>query len=371
MTASRLFILTVSGILGSLVGCSPEQTFSGPPQNNSQGGGNQTSSGTETGGANPTTGGVSSQDTTAPAQGGAATGGAAASATGGAANPTGGTTGSGATGGTKATTGGTKATTGGTKATTGGTKATTGGTRASTGGRVATGGAVSDPTGGAAATGGTTAAVSLTECTFGSALTVTTSDGYVSTAATAANGTCGGYSFSWTSQCSASATATGTTTISPCTDTSATKCPASITEKKFTPTGGLCATGSISGCSDYSATIGFGFNLNQAPASSTTGTLAQSGTGLQIKFSGTKPTSLRVQVSDDSGLTKGDYCYDISTGTSPVKIPWGSFAYQCWDTAAVPLPATALITKIQFIIPSAETKASSFSDLCITGVSSY
>ena len=369
-------ILTASAFAISMQGCSPSTTLQTPP---ADGGSNAAGTATTLGG----NGGAGNGGTSSSATGGN-TGSGAATATGGTPSlNTGGTPGLSTGGSPPLATGGHVATnTGGSPpVSTGGHVATnTGGSPPlATGGYVATntGGSPPVATGGAVATstGGAETTVP-TSCTFGTALTVTDTNGYVSTAATATAGVCGGYGYAWTSACGG----TGTTpTINPCNSSDITKCPTSTTTVTAFPTGaGLCTTGSAPICSDYSETLGFGFNLDQVSGASAAGTIAQTGTGLAITISATKwPAALRVQVSDNTTPTAVTYCDDISakaTGTTAVtvQIPWSSFNTTCWaPTTGTTLAASTLVTQVQLTIPSDKTTAYSFTNLCITGVTTY
>jgi|GEM_PF-2615641 len=351
-TASRLFILTVSGILGSLVGCSPEQTFSGPPQNNGQGGSSseQSSDTTTTGGMGyPGTGGASAQDTSG--QGGAATGGASSQQTGGAGNATGGaasdTGGKSSTGGTKTSTGGT-----GTKTSTGGTKASTGGSKA-TGGKSSTGGADSDPTGGKASTGGATAAGTTAPANTGTTVEFSASGkatgamsgwGYVAMGATdtVTSPTCG------SSQTEITATA-------PCTST---------TNWEGT---GLCVTGEVpiadTAYKSWGLAVGVGASVSKTEG------LGQSFSSVTISVSGTPKTNLRAQVhlvGEPDGTT---YCAMLTPGTA---IPFTDFVTDCWETTPAGTAITAAdvpnIDKIAVQVSANDTAAITVTNLCITGI---
>jgi len=358
MTASSLFILTVSGIIGSLAGCSPEQTNAAPPVNTAvpQGGSTTTdSNATGTGGLSyPATGGTSASNSSAPSQGGNnATGGANAA---GGAPATGGTS-SAATGGRIGTTGGAP-TTGGRTGATGGTKAATGGTKAATGGTTS----VANPTGGSDATGGApvTTTSAAGSCTLAGAIAVTSA-----TTGLVTDGTCSGYAYAYAT--ASTKDTTGTATITPCTGT------ACATVGTFADADKLCATaGSVGGSSDYGDVAGIGFNLNQSGA--TIGTMSITGTGLQISFTaGTKPGVLRAQIANSAGT---NYCFDISLSTSPVKIPWASFNTECWtgpDANAKAFDGTSPIKSVQLIVPDPGTgkAADTFANLCLTGVATY
>ena len=351
MTASSLFILTVSGIIGSLAGCSPEQTNAAPPVNTAvpQGGSTTTdSNATGTGGLSyPATGGTSASNSSAPSQGGNnATGGANAA---GGAPATGGTS-SAATGGRIGTTGGAP-TTGGRTGATGGTKAATGGTTS-----------VANPTGGSDATGGApvTTTSAAGSCTLAGAIAVTSA-----TTGLVTDGTCSGYAYAYAT--ASTKDTTGTATITPCTGT------ACATVGTFADADKLCATaGSVGGSSDYGDVAGIGFNLNQSGA--TIGTMSITGTGLQISFTaGTKPGVLRAQIANSAGT---NYCFDISLSTSPVKIPWASFNTECWtgpDANAKAFDGTSPIKSVQLIVPDPGTgkAADTFANLCLTGVATY
>jgi hypothetical protein len=359
MTASSLFILTVSGIIGSLTGCSPEQTFAGPPASTvvPQGGTSAAeSSATGTGGLSyPASGGTSASNSSAPSQGGN-------NATGGA-NSVGGVT---ATGGNNATGGNSSAATGGRTGATGGKTGATGGKTGATGGtKAATGGDTSgaNPTGGNAATGGAspvTTTAANASCTLAGAIAVTSA-----TTGLVTDGTCSGYAYTYATK--STFDTTGTATITPCTGT------ACATVGTFADTDKLCATaGSVGGSSDYKDVAGIGFNLNQSGA--TIGTMAITGTGLQISFTaGTKPGVLRAQIANSAGT---NYCFDISASTSPVKIPWASFNTECWtspDTNAKAFDGTSPIQSVQLIVPDPGTgkTAYTFANLCLTGVATY
>ena len=349
-------VLTASIVAIALQGCNPGSTLAPIP--NQEAGGDVGTGGGGGGAAN--TGGSGTTASTNPTT----TGGYIGVATGGTPGlGTGGTPGL-ATGGYigVATGGHIGVGTGGNppSATGGNPPSATGGNPPS-----ATGGNPPSATGGSPVTTGTGGAASNpTDCTLSAspgALTVNT-DSYV------ADGTCGGYAFAFASI--GAKAAAGSVTIAPCSDTTQPGC-AGATVTKFADTTKLCATGSVGVDPGYNSTAGFGFNMNQGPTSTTAGSMAQHGTGLQISFTaGTKPAVLRAQISN--GTT--DFCYDISAKTSPVQIPWGQFNSACWDAApaaANALPATAPIAKVQLIIPSDVTAVRTFSALCLTGVSTY
>jgi hypothetical protein len=349
ITASGLFILTVSGIVGSLVGCSPEQTFTPPSGGVGQGGGGQaaTSADQTTGGQQypEGSGGTSAAATTQQAQGGAATGGAS----------TGAATGGAAVGGasTGAATGGkTSASTGGTKATTGGTKATTSSTKVATGGKQATGGVATSDGGSDTATGGappvtTTAApnsgTTVTFSTSGKASGAMSGWGYVAMGATdkVSSPTCG-------------ADKTEITKAAPCNST---------TNWEGT---GLCVTGSvpIADAPDY---LSWGLSVGVGASATKGEGLGQSLTSVTITVSGTPKTGLRAQVHRAGDPDGTAYCAALTSGTA---IKFTSFATDCWaDPPTDPL-AAADVTKIDKIavqVPAGDA-AITVSNLCITGI---
>ena len=359
-------ILTASAVAISLQGCNPGQTLQPLPQ--SEVGGNQSLGGeasTIGGGGGLPGGGATSGNGGTPGNGGTTsalpTGGASVTATGGTnvGNPTGGN--AAATGGYGVTT------TGGAKPT-GGTTSVIG----ATGGyaNTATGGYIATETGGApivTATGG--AASNPTDCK----LAASPGSFTVSGVAYVVDGTCEGYGFAFASKSGGDAAAAAPS-ISPCTDKSG------CTVTAFADTNKLCATsGTVTPSSDYGATAGIGFALNQTPTG-TKGTMMPTGTGLQISFTvGTKPAVLRAQISDNAA-TPVSYCFDISTATSPVQIPWASFNTTCWDlkaTGSKAFASTTPISQVQLIVPGDGTGAApagttrTFTNLCLAGVSTY
>jgi hypothetical protein len=371
MKLASSLILTASTLVLSIQGCNPGSTLQQlPDQGGNQGGAGDTSVGGDTGvgtnggttGLPPATGGTTP---VGPGTGGAPvvdnTGGSPMVATGG---RVGGNTGG------RQPTGGKAPATGGKGAATGGDNPglPTGGDNAGlpTGGS----GVITNPTGGTPATGATGGAASNpTDCKLAAAPGPLTVNGV----AYVVDGTCQGYGFAFASKSSGDATATAPS-ISPCTDKSG------CTVTTFADTNKLCATsGTVPPSSDYGATAGIGFALNQT-AAGTKGTMMPTGTGLQISFTvGTKPAVLRAQIGDNSA-TPVSYCFDISAATSPVQIAWAKFNTTCWDTTATGSKAfstTTPISQVQLIVPGDGTGAApagttrTFTNLCLTGVSTY
>jgi hypothetical protein len=93
----------------------------------------------------------------------------------------------------------------------------------------------------------------------------------------------------------------------------------------------LCTTGNVGGDSTYTSGAFLGCNIaeDQATggASPPVGTVATSGTGLQIKVSG-NTDGLRVNLSSDAAGTK-QWCADLPAGGSG-QIKWTDFFTECW-----------------------------------------
>jgi hypothetical protein len=349
MTASSLFFLTVSGIIGSLVGCSPEQTYSAPPVSTAPAQGGTSAADSSTGGqGSPSAGGTSASSSSAPSQGGnVATGGAGS---------VGGVTGNNATGGSDAT-GGKTGATGGKTGATGGKTGATGGKTSATGGKTsATGGAATGgdgsvtDTGGNAGTGGATAAVttaSATTCTFDSSGTLAVTSKYV------AAGTCGGYAYTY---------ANGTATIAPaCTSTG---CTPELDAAK------ICASGEVPPSATYANTAGIGFSIFQSRTGDPT-PLKLTGTNLVVNITNNATSStLRVQLTQDTTGTLDAFCYDISGKTGAITIPLSSFNTKCYDSPpdGTALTAAKGVYAIEINAPCAAATTTNTYDFCVNSV---
>jgi len=359
MTASSLFILTVSGIIGSLVGCSPEQKVSTPPASTAPQGGTSTadSSSTSTGGqgypSTTGTGGTSASNSSAPQGGNGSTGGANSV---GGVTSTGGTS-SAATGGTSsAATGGKTGATGGKTGATGGKTGATGGKTGATGGAATGGTSIANPAGGDAATGGAPPATTTTAANSGTTVTIGTNgkatgamSGWASVALgsldTITDPTCGGTAITFAAPC------TTTTTWS---------------------ASGVCVSGTVPVLpaaptdADYTANWGLSVGVDStAPAGNG---LGQSFTSVTITVTGTPTTNLRAVVHIKSDAQTKTYCAALTSGTA---IPFASFATDCYNATPTGLLATSSVTNIDHIsvqVSSNSTAAITVNNLCITAI---
>ncbi|HWP04634.1 MAG TPA: hypothetical protein VNN72_02775, partial [Polyangiaceae bacterium] len=116
----------------------------------------------------------------------------------------------------------------------------------------------------------------------------------------------------------------------------------------------LCASGTVIGDELFQSYASFGFNVNQEPILDAPElTTAPAGAGLQISYTNTGSSDLRVQIA--SGDTR--FCYEPLVGTSGViTIPYSSFNTECWvgGDGAYFTPGTP-ITSIQLVMPSKAT----------------
>ena len=351
LKASSLFILSLSGIIGYIVGCSPEQQMAipnnvaGSASNGGAGGSSSTPSGTGgdsypgTGGAGANTGGAGANTGGANANtGGAGANVGGAGVTGGAAGVTGGskatTGGAGVTGGSKATTGGKAGTTGGAGVTTGGASVVT-----PTGGAATTTGGAAGPTGGAAATNsGTT----VTFSSSGKATGAMSGWAYVSLGSgdSITDPTCGG------------------TTI-----TNAAPCNTSTTW-----TGGVCMTGDVPALpasptdADYKANWGVSIGVNAGDPD--TVTLGQSFTSITFAMTGTPSTGLRAQVTTSDGTV---YCATMTPGTALALTSFKVSCYAATPGAALTAAGVKNITKVEVQVSSSSTDTP-VTKLCLTGI---
>jgi hypothetical protein len=186
-------------------------------------------------------------------------------------------------------------------------------------------------TGGATGTAGSTGAGGTTGTVCDSAFSVS-SNGFVR--APAADGTC------WHGYAYVGADSVGST----------------VTPASFASCGTPCTLtmmGTVAPATTTNSFAGFaylGVNVNQDAASSTTGTLTPTGTGLIVSFAATTGgLPFRVQV----GSSSTTWCYTV-TGTSPVTIPWSSFNTMCWDGTGGAY-AKQPISNIQLIVPGGQT----------------
>jgi hypothetical protein len=274
-------------------------------------------------------------------------------------NPTGGT--SFGTGGSTQSTGGFfTAPTGGISSVTGGTGSggskggatAMGGAPTAKGGTTAMGGATTGGVPGVIVTGGTLGAAGSTGA-GGSATVVSCdapwavgNDGFVKAKA-AGTGCWHGYAF-------ASASPKATSTAMPTTFAS---CGAGCM---------LCFSGSVGASVEDVALIGF--NLSQAPGSSTTAMAKPTGTGVTVSFTKTGTFPLRVQIQAKNATAATRWCYTIpDTATSPVTIPYAMFNTECWEGGAGAAYANGDIEALMLLIPGNADAATPY-EACLTGV---
>jgi hypothetical protein len=149
-------------------------------------------------------------------------------------------------------------------------------------------------------------------------------------------------------------------------------CPASGAVCSTAPaTSELCTHGNLlANPAPYSAFGGgIGFNLNQAMATSATGTTAMpfvtTGSGISYVVSSIPPNGLRLQI--DHGGSTNTYCANVTAPSG--TIPWSGFALTCYNTP----PGAALTgppddaTQIEFQMVTTATAGTG--DFCVTSVS--
>jgi hypothetical protein len=135
--------------------------------------------------------------------------------------------------------------------------------------------------------------------------------------------------------------------------------------------GGLCATGTVAGTSDYSAVAMLGINLNQpnedptpAPA---TWTPPPSSLGIGFEINNFVGSDLRIQIQAPGGDTNANlrFCAEISNGAGTVA--WSRFNTACWDGSGTSYNGTTPLEAIMVLVPGAMTETAF--DFCLQSIS--
>jgi len=232
--------------------------------------------------------------------------------------------------------GGAKATGGYTYSYAGGTKATGGYTYSYAGGAKATGGYTYSYAGGTKATGGATGSGGAS--TIGSMKIAT--DGYVSIAAGMYS--VHGYVTSFEG---------GSGTL----------------DQLTYGTNNICASGIVASNPSYISYAGVGLNVNQTSASSAGSTISPltiDAKYITVSFSNDYQSQLRLQLNDAAG---NNWCYDITSLSSPATIPLDLFNTHCWDNSGEPFKPGTAITSLSLVVPGDATSARKFS-FCLYSV---
>jgi hypothetical protein len=130
----------------------------------------------------------------------------------------------------------------------------------------------------------------------------------------------------------------------------------------------LCVNGSVPADLMFTSGALLGWNIAQPKPSTTPATIATTGTGVTLTFSGTVG-GFRVAIDD--ATTQWCFTLPTATGTS-VTIPWTMFRTACYkeatDPTSLPYTVGTPIRDIQVLVPSTNTAAVQF-NFCLVSVS--
>jgi hypothetical protein len=119
----------------------------------------------------------------------------------------------------------------------------------------------------------------------------------------------------------------------------------------------------------YCGVAGMGFAINQAQGATSGTSIAPTGTGLKVAFTqSTGGDPFRIQLRDDG--TGTNWCYDATTGTSPVMVPYTMFNTQCWTGGAGTAYMKQPFTSVQLLVAGGTAGAANYS-ITMTSVTEY
>jgi len=129
-----------------------------------------------------------------------------------------------------------------------------------------------------------------------------------------------------------------------------------VTPTSFSNCGVGCvlrATGIVNAANDtnnYAGVVFLGFNLNQAPGTTTAGTVTPTGNGLALNFTNTGGSgTVRIQISQGTSATTR-WCADLTA--PPTTVPYSRFNTACWNGTGTTY-ANEPIDTVQIVIPGA------------------
>jgi hypothetical protein len=93
----------------------------------------------------------------------------------------------------------------------------------------------------------------------------------------------------------------------------------------------LCMQGTVNMATDFTSFALIGVNLNQATREPAGATVVPEGDALEISFTNSTGSLLRVQLEGPTNTDSDRWCIDLS-GASPQTISYSSFRTNCWTT---------------------------------------